>query len=157
MIYRDRERRGGRYPFFLVKRDVRAERKIERRDAKKSNKPVIFMVAAPLSLMSFEGWVLSQDRQMQQRVRHSALTATPPAILLCEATVRFVTHTLPRGAHGESPNPQRPSIPHCGRVDVVVVITRQLVDVFVDRTFAIGGPAATASPPATSPSNVAIA
>jgi hypothetical protein len=34
--------------------------KIERA-AKKSNKPVIFMVAAPLS---FEGWLLSQDRQM---------------------------------------------------------------------------------------------
>jgi hypothetical protein len=71
--------------------------------------------------------------------------------------VQFVTHSLPRGAHSEFPNPQRPSIPHRGRVDVVVVITRQLVDVFVDRMFAIGGPDAAASPPAPSPSNVAIA
>ena len=71
--------------------------------------------------------------------------------------MRFVTHALPRGVHGEFPNPQRPSIPHRGRIDVVVVITRRLVDVFVDRMFAIGGPAATTSPPAPSPSNVAIA
>jgi hypothetical protein len=89
-----------------------------------------------------------------------AFSANPPAILLYEATVRFVTHASPRGAHGESPNPQRPSIPCRGCVDVVVVITRRLADVFVNRTFAIGEPAATASPPpapSLSPSNVAIA
>jgi hypothetical protein len=50
-----------------------------------------------------------------------------------------------------------PPIPNRGCVNVVVFITRRLVDIIVDRTFAIGGPATTASPPAPSPSNVAIA
>ena len=150
----------GKISFFLVKRGVGAERK-DREGRKKTEVTGHCHGGGPvvLDVVRGMGAVPRQTDVTESAAQHPdvvAFSATPPAILLCDATVQFVTHASPRGAHGESPNPQQPSIPHHGCVNVVVVITRQLADVFVDRVFAIGKPTATASPPAPCPSNVAI-